>query len=358
MAFRVPRSTFRVGKGGGLTRIAVVGGGAWGTALADLLARKGAFESVTIWAREPEVVDAINSEHVNHVFLPDAPLEPTLRADADLAGLVREADVVVSSAPSHVVRDVVASVSPALARGALVVSVSKGLDPRRHATISCVLADVLPPTVQLAVVSGPSFAQEVYQHQPTAVVAAARDHAVAERVQRIFSTGYFRVYSHTDVLGVELGGALKNVIALAAGIVEGLGLGHNARAALITRGLAEITRLGVALGAEPATFAGLAGMGDLILTATGLLSRNRSLGVELGRGRRLEEVLAGRTSVAEGVNTARSAVTLAERHGVELPIAREVAELLFKGKSPRQAVADLMERELKAEQWGGGGEGP
>jgi len=238
-----------------------------------------------------------------------------------------------------------------IGRGALVVSVSKGLDPERLTTPSCVLADALPKDTPIAVLSGPSFAREVYARQPTAVVAAAREHAVAQRVQQVFSTGFFRVYSATDVLGVELAGALKNVIALAAGILEGLGMGHNTRAALITRGLAEITRLGVALGAEPATFAGLAGMGDLILTATGPLSRNHQLGVELGEGKRLEEALAGRASVAEGVNTARSAVTLAERHGVELPIAREVAEVLFNRKSPSQAVSDLMERELKPEHW-------
>ncbi|HEU5262250.1 MAG TPA: NAD(P)H-dependent glycerol-3-phosphate dehydrogenase [Gemmatimonadales bacterium] len=333
-------------------KVAVIGGGAWGTALADLLARKGGFESVTVWAREPDVVESINREHVNHVFLPGAPLGPTLRASGALGETVRGADVVVSSAPSHVVRDVMARVTPALTRGATVVSVSKGLEPERLQTMSCVLGEVLPSGTPIAVLSGPSFAREVYQRQPTAVVAAARDHAVAQRVQQVFVTNYFRVYSHTDVLGVELGGALKNVIALAAGILEGLGLGHNTRAALITRGLAEISRLGVALGAEPATFAGLAGMGDLVLTATGPLSRNRSLGVELGQGKMLAEALAGRATVAEGVNTARAAVTLARQHGVELPIAQQVAEVLFEGKSPRQAVADLMERELKAEQWG------
>ena len=340
---------------GGAVRIAVVGGGAWGTALADLLARKGASQAVTLWAREPDVVDGINRAHVNPVFLPGAALDHSLRASGDLAETVRGADVVVSSAPSHVVREVMGRAGAALSRGAFVVSVSKGLEPERLTTLSCVLGEVLPRGVPVAVLSGPSFAQEVYQQQPTAVVAAAQDHGVAQRVQQVFSTNYFRVYSHTDVLGVELGGALKNVIALAAGILEGLGLGHNTRAALLTRGLAEITRLGVALGAEPATFAGLAGMGDLILTATGPLSRNRSLGVELARGTALADALAGRASVAEGVNTARAAVTLGARHEVELPIAGQVAEVLFGGKPPRQAVADLMERELKAEQWSGGG---
>jgi glycerol-3-phosphate dehydrogenase (NAD(P)+) len=335
-----------------MTRIAVVGGGAWGTALADLLARKQEF-AVTLWAREPEVVDQVNREHVNELFLTGAALATSLTATGDVTAAVRDAQVVVSAAPSHAVREVMTQAARGIARRAppMVVSVSKGLEPERLQTPSCVLADVLPKGVPIAVLSGPSFAQEVYAHQPTAVVAAARDHAVAQRVQQVFSTPYFRVYSATDVRGVELAGALKNVIALAAGILEGLGLGYNTRAALITRGLAEITRLGVALGAEPATFAGLAGMGDLILTATGPLSRNHTLGVELGQGKRLEAALAGRAAVVEGVNTARSAVTLAQRHGVELPIAREVAAVLFEGKAPRQAVADLMERELRAEQW-------
>jgi len=334
-----------------VTRVAVVGGGAWGTALADLLARKGDVDAVTLWAREAEVVESINREHLNHMFLPGAALAPTVIAEGDLAAAVRGADVVVSAAPSHAVRDVMTRARGQMGRGALVVSVSKGLDPERLTTPSCVLADALSKDTPIAVLSGPSFAREVYGRQPTAVVAAAREHTIAQRVQQVFSTGFFRVYSATDVVGVELAGALKNVIALAAGILEGLGMGHNTRAALITRGLAEITRLGVALGAEPATFAGLAGMGDLILTATGPLSRNHQLGVELGEGKRLEEALAGRAAVVEGVNTARSAVTLAERQGVELPIAREVAEVLFHRKSPSQAVADLMERELKPEHW-------
>jgi len=332
-----------------VTRIAVIGGGAWGTALADLLARKG--DAVTMWAREPEVVEAVNRQHANPVFLPGAALAPALRADGDLGAAVRGAEVVVSAAPAHAVRPVMTEAAAALPKGALVVSVSKGLDPDKLERPSTVLEEVLPRGTPVAVLSGPSFAQEVYQRQPTLVVAAAQDHAVAQRTQRVFSAGHFRVYSHTDVVGVELAGALKNVIALAAGILEGLGLGYNTRAAVITRGLAEITRLGVALGADPMTFAGLAGMGDLILTATGALSRNRSLGVALGQGQTFEQAQAGKQTVAEGVNTARTAVALGERHGVELPIAREVSDVLFRGKAPRQAVTDLMERDLKAEQW-------
>jgi len=329
-------------------KVAVVGGGAWGTALADLLARKG--EDVTLWAREPEVIESVNRRHVNEMFLPNASLAPALRAESDLAKSVAGVEVVVSAAPSHAVRPVMQQAAAAL-KGTkpLVISASKGLDPDRLERPSCVLGQVLPKGIPVAVLSGPSFALEVFQRQPTAVVAAAADHSVAQRAQRVFATNYFRVYSSTDVVGVELGGALKNVIAVAAGILEGLGLGFNARAALITRGLAEITRLGVALGAQPLTFAGLAGMGDLILTATGALSRNRTLGVALGQGKTLEQALAGKTAVVEGVNTTRTAVALGEREGVELPIAREVANILFEHKPARQAIADLMERELKAE---------
>jgi len=329
-------------------KVAVVGGGAWGTALADLLARKG--EQVTLWAREAEVVEGVNREHRNEMFLPGASLAPALRADGDIAAAIRGVETVVSVAPSHAVRPVMAEAAKTLDRSRpLVVSASKGLDPERLERPSCVLAEVLLPGTPVAVLSGPSFAWEVFSQQPTAVVAAATDHAVAQRTQRVFSTSYFRVYSHTDVVGVELAGALKNVIALAAGILDGLGLGFNTRAALITRGLAEITRLGVTLGAQPMTFAGLAGMGDLILTATGALSRNRTLGVALGQGQTLAQALAGKAAVVEGVNTTRTAVALGERHGVEMPIAREVANVLFKNKPPRQAVSDLMERELKAE---------
>ena len=330
-------------------KVAVIGGGAWGTALADLLARKG--EQVTLWAREPEVVESVNQRHVNELFLPAAALAPDLKATRDLKSVVQGAEVVVSAAPSHAVRPVMSQLAGSLNGRPLVVSASKGLDPDKLERPSSVLVELLPAGTPIAVLSGPSFALEVYQRQPTAVVAAAFDHAVAERVQRLFAAPHFRVYSHTDVIGVELGGALKNVIALAAGILDGLGLGFNTRAALITRGLAEITRLGVALGAQPLTFAGLAGLGDLILTATGALSRNRGLGVALGQGQSVAQALARTQAVVEGVNTARTAVALGERHGVELPISREVANILFNNKPPRQAVADLMERELKAEQW-------
>jgi glycerol-3-phosphate dehydrogenase (NAD(P)+) len=329
-------------------KVTVVGGGAWGTALADLLARKG--EHVTLWAREPEVIESVNQRHRNDMFLPGAELAPSLRAEPDLSAALRGVETIVSAAPSHAVRGVMTQAAAALRDSRpLVVSASKGLDPDRLERPSCVLGEVMAIATPIAVLSGPSFALEVFQRQPTAVVAASTVDDVARRTQRLFSTSYFRVYSHTDVIGVELAGALKNVIALAAGILEGLGLGFNTRAALITRGLAEITRLGTALGAQAMTFAGLAGMGDLILTATGALSRNRTLGVALGQGQTLEQALAGKAAVVEGVNTTRTAVALGERHGVELPIAREVSNVLFHDKPPRQAISDLMERELKAE---------
>jgi glycerol-3-phosphate dehydrogenase (NAD(P)+) len=330
-------------------RIGVIGAGAWGTTLANMLACQG--NDVMIWAREPDVVESINRRHVNDTFLPASPLVNDLQASADILEVVRDRNLLVSAAPTHAVRSVMTKVAPVLARPKpVVVSVSKGLEPGTLDTMAVVLESTLPGC-PVVVLSGPSFAQEVYRQQPTAVVAASDDPHAAEIVQQTFSTNYFRVYTSTDVVGVELGGALKNVIAIAAGILEGLGLGHNSQAGLITRGLAEMTRLGEALGAQPATLAGLAGMGDLILTATGALSRNRSLGIELGRGKSLEAILAERRSIAEGVGTARVAVELGKKAGVELPITSEVAQILFGGKLPRDAVRAIMDRELKAEQW-------
>jgi len=329
--------------------IGVLGAGSWGTALADLLTRRG--HEVTIWAREPEVVAAINDRHENSLFLDGVVLHQTLVAVGDPEGAVAGADMVVSAAPSHAVRTVIRQARPAIGPEAVVVSVSKGLEPESLARMSEVIADELPVGQAVAALSGPTFAREVAERQPTALVAASRAQGAAETVQSVFNAPTFRVYTAADVIGAELGGALKNVIAIAAGILEGLGLGYNPRAALITRGLAEIARLGGAMGADPLTFAGLAGIGDLVLTATGGLSRNRSLGVEIGHGRSLEEVLAERRTVAEGVGTARAAVTLGQRHGVELPIAEQVAAILFEGKRASQAIQELMERVPKPEQW-------
>jgi glycerol-3-phosphate dehydrogenase (NAD(P)+) len=331
-----------------MTQIAVLGAGSWGTTLANLLAGKG--ESVRLWAYESEVVDAINRHHENSVFLPGIPLAPALRAYGDAREAVAGAPVIVSAPPSHAVRSVVKGIQGGVKDGALVVSATKGIEADTLALMSDVFAECLPE-VRFAALSGPSFALEVCQGQPTLVVAAARDEATARDAQRIFATPWFRVYSHDDVVGVELAGALKNVIAIAAGILEGLGMGHNPRAALITRGLAEITRLGVALGASPLTFAGLAGMGDLILTTTGSLSRNRALGIALAEGQTLESYRAAHRSVAEGANTSKAGAALGERTGVELPIIEKVCEVLFGGKSAREGVTELMARDLKSEQW-------
>ena len=329
-------------------RIAVIGAGSWGTTLADLLALNR--HAVRMWAYEPEVVESINREHVNTLYLADSRLAESIVACAAIPDALTGAELVVSALPTHVVRAVARRIGAGLgdAVGIPIVSVSKGLEEETLAPMSSVLGDVIGSD-QVVALSGPSFAQEVFERQPTAVVAAATDPHTAAVVQRTFAAGHFRVYTSDDVLGVQLGGALKNVIAIAAGVLQGLRLGHNARAALLTRGLAEMTRLGVAMGANPQTFAGLAGMGDLILTATGALSRNRALGIELAEGRKLDEVLAARRTVAEGVRTARAAVELGRRAGVELPIAQEVSRILFEHKEPRQAVRDLMERELKAE---------
>jgi len=331
-----------------VTTVAVLGAGSWGTTLANLLACKG--ERVRIWAYEAEVVEAINRDRENALFLPGVPLAASLRAESDPRAAVSGAGVVVSAPPSHAVRSVVRQVADALVPGTLVVSATKGIEADTLALMSQVYAECAP-AARFAALSGPSFAAEVCQGQPTAVVAAATDAATARDAQQVFATPAFRVYTGPDVVGVELAGALKNVIAIAAGILEGLGLGHNPRAALITRGLAEITRLGLAMGADPLTFAGLAGMGDLVLTTTGTLSRNRTLGVALGGGQSLDEYRRSHRTVAEGVNAARAGAALGARHGVELPIVQQVCDVLFSGKPPRDGVAELMGRELKPEQW-------
>ena len=283
-----------------MSAIAVLGGGSWGTTLGNLLATKG--QTVRLWAYEADVVEAVNRTHENPLFLTGIPLCASLRAYGDAAEAVRGAGVVVSASPSHVVRAVVRGVAPSTAPETLVVSATKGIETDTLALMSQVFEECLPQA-RFVALSGPSFAIEVARGQPTAVVAAAGDQGAALAVQHLFATSAFRVYSGGDVVGVELAGALKNVIAVAAGILEGLGLGHNPRAALITRGLAEITRLGVAMGADPLTFAGLAGMGDLVLTTTGSLSRNRQLGLAVARGETLEHHRTTHRTVAEGANT-------------------------------------------------------
>jgi len=327
-------------------RCAVVGAVAWGTALADLLARNG--HQVSLWAYEVDVVQAINERHENVRFLAGHRLAPELTAVGDLQKALEGAELVTLATPSQVLRPIVKSARGSFRSGGPVVVASKGLEPKTLALMTDVAEEEIPGATVVAL-SGPSFAAEVVKCQPTAVVVASRSASAAEYTQRAFSSPYFRAYTHTDVTGVELGGALKNVMAVATGIAEGLGLGFNARAALITRGLAEMTRLGVALGAEQSTFAGLAGLGDLVLTCTGSLSRNRAVGLELGKGRQLEEVLRETETVAEGVVTAQSARELAAREGVEMPIVDTVNRVLFEGQPARSAIAALMTRELRSE---------
>ncbi len=327
-------------------KCAVLGAGAWGTALADRLARNT--HDVRIWAYEPDVADSINSSHRNR-FLADIALASSIVASTDIKQVVSGAAFVVLVAPSHVTRAVAEAAQPNVSRDAIIVVASKGIEQHSLARMTEVAQDVFGRRGAVAL-SGPTFAAEVARGQATAIVAACPEREPAELVQQLFHGPSFRVYTQHDVIGVELGGAVKNVMAVATGIAEGLDLGFNARAALITRGLAEMTRLGVALGADPATFAGLAGIGDLVLTCTGQLSRNRALGVEIGRGRTLDEVLSTLETVAEGVITTRSTKALAERVGVTMPIVDAAFSVLFDGQSPRDAIDELMNRDPRAER--------
>ena len=322
-----------------MSRVRVVGGGAWGTALASVLADND--HDVALWAREPEVVASVNEAHRNELFLPDVRLPESLRATSDLRGTVAEADVLVNVVPSQHVRSVWTEVSGVIRDDALMVSASKGIETTTLERMDEVMEELLPPEAfsRFSVISGPSFAREVGERQPTLVVAASRELEAAEQVQSLFQNGYFRVYTNTDVVGVELGGALKNVMALAAGVATGLGFGHNTLAALITRGLAEMTRLGVAMGARPETFSGLAGMGDLVLTCTGSLSRNRSVGVRIGQGERPEDILGEMRAVAEGVKTVQAVHQLSRQYGVEMPISEQVYAMLMEGLPPGEYEA-------------------
>jgi glycerol-3-phosphate dehydrogenase (NAD(P)+) len=326
--------------------VAVIGAGSWGTALALHLARSG--RDVRLWAREPATAEAINGRRENPVYLPGVALPPSLTATAVLADAVGGAPIVFVVTPSEFCRGVYRQLRALVAPRATLVSATKGIEIDGLRRMTEVAAEEVPGH-SLAVLSGPSFALEVAREDPTAVVVASAELSVAEAVQRTVSSRTFRAYSSDDVVGVELGGALKNVIAIAAGIIDGLGHGHNTVAALITRGLAEMTRLAVALGGRADTLAGLAGLGDLVLTCTGSLSRNRRLGQALGSGRSLTEATAGTTMVAEGVRTTVAACALAERASVEMPIARQMRQVLYEGKGPREAVEELMLRSLKRE---------
>jgi len=331
--------------------VGVVGAGSWGTALAAVLAKKG--HRVSLWAREVEVVAEIRENRENRTFLPGAPLPESLQASNDLREVVAEKEMVVSVVPSQFVSSVFREVVGALHPEAQVVSASKGIEVSTGKRMDEILTEMLSRDQghRLTFLSGPSFAKEVAEEKPTAVVVASRSDQATQLAQAAFQTDYFRVYTNPDVLGVELGGALKNVIALAAGVVAGLGFGHNTLAALITRGLAEITRLGVAMGADPATFSGLAGMGDLVLTCTGALSRNRTVGYRLGRGETLQNVLEDMRGVAEGVRTVQAVRELARRAGVEMPISEEVHALLWEGRTPAEAMRNLMLRQPRPEVW-------
>ena len=330
--------------------VAVVGAGAWGTSLACILGER--YREVTLWVYEADLAKEMARTRENAAYLPGAQLSGAVRPTSSLDDAVRGKDLVILVVPSHVFRGIVGQVAPFLAPGVILVSATKGLEVASLCTMSRIMRETLDPAhhPRFCVLSGPSFAREVVERRPTAVVAAADDPDVARRVQRALSGGPLRVYAGTDPLGVELGGAIKNVIAIAAGIVDGLTLGTNARAALVTRGLAEMTRLGVAMGAEARTFAGLAGMGDLILTCTGDLSRNRTLGRKLAEGARPDDVVANSRTVAEGVNACRSVRRLAERHRVEMPICEAVHRVLFEGQSAREAVEQLMARDLRFEK--------
>jgi glycerol-3-phosphate dehydrogenase (NAD(P)+) len=318
--------------------ITVLGAGSWGTALAVHLARSG--ERVMLWARNPQVASAIHSHRRNPWYLTDVELPPVVEATGDASVALAAATLVIVAIPSEFFAATLAQIGPVRAP---VVSATKGFEPGRHRRMSEVVAEQWPG-VAVAVLSGPTFAHEVALGQPTAAVIASRDDALATELQRRLGSREFRLYTNRDLVGVEVGGAAKNVIAVATGLADGLGLGENARAALVTRGLAEITRLATALGGEPATLAGLAGLGDLVLTATGTLSRNRALGMALARGESRADVQRATRMVAEGVPTVTAALALASRHGVTLPIASEVAAVLFEGKAPADALASLLGR--------------
>jgi len=327
--------------------VAVLGAGSWGTALAIHLGRIG--HDVRLWARDPSLVADMQTRRANAVYLPDATLSESVLVTASIDEALSQAPLVVCAVPSHGCRAVLKRAAPHLAGGATIVSATKGLEAETLLRISEVVGEEVDRAHPVVVLSGPAFAGEVAQQLPTAVLVASSDGDAAARVQHEFRGPSFRLYASDDVIGVEIGGAMKNVIAIAAGVVEGLGLGHNALAALITRGLAEITRVACALGGQRETLAGLSGLGDLVLTCTGSLSRNRHVGIELARGRKLPEVLASMKMIAEGVQTTGAALALGARSGVELPITAQMAEVLSGRCDVRAAVEALMLRRQRAE---------
>lgn len=334
-----------------MKKIAILGGGSWGTALALALTRSRARHRLSLWVHDPQVCAVLRDTRVNETYLPGYALPAGVEVTSGIRTALAGAEIVVSALPSAHVRQAYSSAIPFLSPDMIFVSATKGLeretDARMSEVISRTLAGSFAP--KIAVLSGPSFAREVARGDPTAVVIASSDRAVSAAVQEEFSGPAFRLYTNADVPGVELAGAMKNVIAIAAGACEGLGLGFNSLAALITRGLAEMSRLAVALGARPETLSGLAGLGDLVLTCTGSLSRNRGVGLELGKGRKLDDILAGTRMIAEGVGTAAAVLDLARKAAVDMPISEQICALLYKGKSPRDAIRDIMDRPLKQE---------
>jgi len=333
-----------------MSQIAIIGAGAWGTGLAIVLGRKGTHR-VCLWAHEAEVCESIGNKRINEKFLPGCLVPDSVTATINLATALDNAEIVVSVMPSQHCRSLFERMRPIIPTDALIVSATKGLEEGSLERMTEVIAEVLNrPSTATGALSGPSFAQEVARGDPTAVTIASADANLSRTVQREFSDPSFRVYTNSDVIGVELGGALKNIVAIAAGICDGLGLGHNSVAALITRGLSEMTRLVTACGGRAETMSGLAGLGDLVLTCTGGLSRNRSVGVELGRGRKLPEIVAGMHGmVAEGIFTTTAAMGLAQTRGVEMPITAQMHAILHQGRSPREAIHELMTRSGKSE---------
>lgn len=324
-------------------QIAVIGAGSWGTALANLLAENG--HPVRLWVYEKELVDEILKKGENTLYLPGIKLNPAVRPTSSIQEALASARLMVFAVPSHVARKVLLQAVPDLPDSLPIVCASKGIENNTLMLMIQVMEDVLPAAYhhRLAVLSGPSFAKEVCQRHPTAVVLAAQDQRLAQSLSGTFVTPHFKVFTSQDLIGVQLGGALKNVIAIAAGVIEGLGLGYNTKAALISRGLAEMTRLGIAMGANPRTFSGLSGLGDLVLTCTGELSRNRAVGIKLGQGIKLSEITRQMRMVAEGIHTTRSAFYLAQKYGVRMRIVEQVYAVLYQDKTPRQALQDLLE---------------
>jgi glycerol-3-phosphate dehydrogenase (NAD(P)+) len=325
--------------------MAVIGAGSWGTTLAYLLSNKGL--DISFWVYEKDLAEEMEMTRINKIYLPDIRLPKSIKISHKMNEVVDKAQYILNAVPAQYTRSVLKEFLPYISNGAIIISAAKGIERGTLMTISSVLKELAGHTV--AVLSGPSFAKEVVKNLPTAVTLATEDRSTGLILQEVFNTNHFRVYIHDDVLGAEIGGALKNVIAIASGISDGLGLGFNARASLITRGLAEMTRLGVAMGAKERTFSGLSGLGDLVLTCTGALSRNYTLGIKLGQGMKLKDILNQTISVVEGVATAESAFELSKKYSIEMPIVEQVYKIIYEGKDPAFAVNDLMSRSLKSE---------